>query len=139
MSGRMTSIIKKSQWVYLLGLAGCNGCDIEIIASVCARLDPERLGVKIVSSPRHADILLVNGTVNKKLKKPLKEIYDQMAEPKLVVAVGSCAISNGPFRECYNMACRVDEVVPVSIYVPGCPPRPHAILYGIKKAIDMVK
>jgi Pyruvate/2-oxoacid:ferredoxin oxidoreductase delta subunit len=79
--------------------------------------------------------LLVNGTVNKKLKTHLKKTYEQMATPKVVVAVGSCALSNGPFRECYNMCCRVDEVIPVSVYVPGCPPRPQAIIYGIKKVL----
>lgn len=131
--------IKKSPWVYVLGLAGCNGCDIEIAAATGPRFDPERLGVKLVGSPRHADILLVNGTVNKKLKKVVKEVYDQMADPRVVVAVGSCAISNGPFRECYNMACRLDEIVPVSIYVPGCPPRPHAIIHGIKKALELIR
>jgi Ni,Fe-hydrogenase III small subunit len=131
--------VKKSPWVYLLGLAGCNGCDIEIAAAVGPRFDPERLGIKVVSSPRHADILLVNGTVNKKMKKVVKEVYNQMADPKIVVAVGSCAMSNGPFRECYNMECRLDELVPVSIYIPGCPPRPQAIIYGIKKALELVK
>jgi Ni,Fe-hydrogenase III small subunit/Pyruvate/2-oxoacid:ferredoxin oxidoreductase delta subunit len=129
-------IIKKFPRVYSLALAGCNGCDIEIIAILSPKFEQERLGIEVVKSPKNAHILMVNGTVNRKLKKHLKNAYDQMADPKLVVAVGSCGISNGPFRECYNMSCRVDEVVPVSIYIPGCPPRPSAILYGLKKTLE---
>jgi Ni,Fe-hydrogenase III small subunit/Pyruvate/2-oxoacid:ferredoxin oxidoreductase delta subunit len=124
--------------LYPLSLAGCNGCDIEIVAILGSRFKEGRNGVDIVKSPKGAQILLVNGTVNNKLKDYLKNTYDQLADPKVVVAVGSCAISNGPFRECYNMCCRVDEVIPVSIYVPGCPPRPYAILYGVRKAVEKV-
>jgi len=125
--------------VYSLALAGCNGCDIELIATLGRKFNPEGLGIRITNSSKGANIMMVNGTVNKKLRRHLREMYEQMAEPKRVVAVGSCAISNGPFRECYNMCCRVDEVVPVAMYVPGCPPRPQAILYGLKKVIEMVK
>ena len=122
--------------MYSLALAGCNGCDIELIAMLGRKFNTEGLGIRIASSSKDANIMLVNGTVNKKLKEHLREMHEQMTEPKLVVAVGSCAISNGPFRECYNMCCRVDEVIPVSIYVPGCPPRPQAMIYGIKKALE---
>jgi Ni,Fe-hydrogenase III small subunit/Pyruvate/2-oxoacid:ferredoxin oxidoreductase delta subunit len=136
MSNTGVEEIKKFPWLYSLALAGCNGCDIEIVATLGSRFEQERIGIEVVSSLENAHILMVNGTVNKKLKTHLKNIYRQMSDPKIVVAVGSCAISNGPFRECYNMCCRVDEVIPVSIYVPGCPPRPYAILYGIKKALE---
>ena len=128
--------IKKFPKVYPLALAGCNGCDIEIIATLGPRFDQDRLGIEVVNSPKDAHILMVNGTVNRKLKKHLNGIYKQMADPRIVVAVGSCAISNGPFRECYNMCCRVDEVVPVSVYIPGCPPRPRAILYGLRRTLE---
>jgi Ni,Fe-hydrogenase III small subunit/Pyruvate/2-oxoacid:ferredoxin oxidoreductase delta subunit len=127
---------RKEPKAFSLSLAGCNGCDIEVIATVGPHFKQEKIGIDVVKHPQNANILIVNGTVNKKLKGHLKRTYEQMANPKIVVAVGSCAISNGPFRECYNMCCRVDEVIPVSVYVPGCPPRPQAIIYGIEKALE---
>jgi Ni,Fe-hydrogenase III small subunit/Pyruvate/2-oxoacid:ferredoxin oxidoreductase delta subunit len=126
----------KSPRAFSLSLAGCNGCDIEVIATLGPYFENEKVGIEVVKYAKDANVLIVNGTVNKKLKAHLRKMYKQLADPKIVVAVGSCAISNGPFRKCYNMCCRVDEVIPVSVYVPGCPPRPDAIIYGIEKALE---
>ena len=126
---------KRSIWVFLVNAASCNGCDIEILASLTPRYDAERLGVQLVGSPRHADVLLVTGTVNPMMKETLKRVYEQMPEPKLVVAVGACALGGGVMKGCYNVGHGVDKVIPVNLFIPGCPPRPEAILYGIMKLI----
>ena len=126
---------KRSIWVFAVDAASCNGCDIEIVASLTPRYDTERLGVELVGSPRHADVLLVTGTVNPPTRDVLKRIYDQMPEPKLVVAIGACALGSGVMKGCYNVGHGVDTVIPVDAFIPGCPPRPEAILYGILKLI----
>ena len=126
---------KRSIWVFHVNAASCNGCDIEIVAALTPRYDVERLGVQLVPSPRHADVLLVTGTANQLMRDRLKKIYDQMSEPKYVVAIGACAASGGVFNGCYNVEQGVDKVVPVNLYIPGCPPRPEAIIYGILKLV----
>ena len=109
----------------------CNGCDIEILATLTPRYDLERLGVKLQGSPRHADVLVCTGPVTRQSRDRLRRIYDQMPEPKFVVAVGACGISGGAFRGCYNILGGVDEVIPVDVYVPGCAPRPEALIQGV--------
>jgi len=126
---------KRSIWVYHVNVASCNGCDIEILASLTPRYDAERLGVELVGSPRHADVLLVTGTVNPLMKERLLTVYEQAPEPKRVVAVGACALGGGVMKGCYNVGHGIDKVVPVDLYVPGCPPRPEAIIYGIVKLV----
>ena len=126
---------KRSIWVFVVNAASCNGCDIEILASLTPRYDAERLGVELVASPRHADVLLVTGTVNPMTRDILKRMYEQMPEPKLVVAVGACALGGGVMKGCYNVGHGVDKVIPVDLFIPGCPPRPEAILYGIMKLV----
>jgi len=127
---------KKSIWVFDVNAASCNGCDIEILDSLTPRYDIERLGVVLVPSPRHADVLLVTGTVNAMMKERLKTIYEQMPEPKKVVAVGACALGGGVYKGCYNVGHGVDKVIPVDLYIPGCPPRPESIIYGIMKLVS---
>jgi len=127
---------KKSIWVFDVNAASCNGCDIEILDSLTPRYDIERLGVVLVPSPRHADVLLVTGTVNAMMKERLKTIYEQMPEPKKVVAVGTCALGGGVYKGCYNVGHGVDKVIPVDLYIPGCPPRPESIIYGIMKLVS---
>ncbi len=122
---------KRSIWVFVVNAASCNGCDIEILASLIPRYDAERLGVELVASPRHADVLLVTGTANSMTRDILKRIYEQMPDPRLVVAVGACALGGGVMKGCYNVGHGVDKVIPVNLFIPGCPPRPEAILYGI--------
>lgn len=120
-----------SPWVLHYNSGSCNGCDIEILATLTPRYDLERFGVKLQASPRHADILLCTGAVTQQSKERLIRIYEQMHEPKFVVAIGTCAASAGVFRGCYNILGGIDTVIPVSAYIPGCPPRPEAIIYGV--------
>jgi NADH-quinone oxidoreductase B subunit len=125
-----------SAWAIHFNSGSCNGCDIEILATLTPRYDLERLGVKLQGSPRHADILICTGPVTRQARDRLRRVYEQMPEPKFVVAVGSCAISGGVFRGCYNIVGHVDDVLPVDVYIPGCPPRPEAIVDGIVKLLE---
>jgi len=120
-----------SIWAVHFNSGSCNGCDIEILATLTPRYDVERLGVKLYGSPRHADVLIVTGPVTRQARERLIRTYEQMPEPKFVVSVGSCSISGGVFDGCYNVGGSVDEVIPVDVYIPGCPPRPEAIIDGI--------
>jgi membrane-bound hydrogenase subunit mbhJ len=126
---------KKSLWVFHYAGASCNNCDIEILDCLTPRFDIERFGMQLVGSPRHADVLLVNGSINKKDRPRLLEIYHQAAKPVLVVAIGACGCTGGIFKEGYPNAGPVDEVIPVDAYIPGCPPKPEAIIAGIVKLI----
>ena len=108
-----------------------NGCDIEILACLNPVYDIERFGIINVGNPMHADILLVTGAVNHRNKKVLLNLFEQMPDPKVVVAIGSCALSGGIFREAYNLLGGVDKVIPVDVYVPGCPAKPEAIIDGV--------
>ncbi|MEM1898459.1 MAG: NADH-quinone oxidoreductase subunit NuoB, partial [Sulfolobales archaeon] len=107
-----------------------------VLAALTPYYDPERFGVRLAPNPRHADVMVVTGAVTKKAGERLKRLYDQMPQPKFVVAVGACAISGGIFSGSYSVLSGADKVVPVSMYVPGCPPRPEAILYGIVKLLS---
>ena len=129
--------LKKSPWIIDYDCGGCNGCNLEVFALLTPRYDVERFGVVYKSSPKNADILIVQGCLNKKAKPRLKKIYSQMAKDKKVIAVGSCAITGGPFAEAYNFAGPIDKVIPVDAYIPGCPPRPEAIIDGIVKLLNL--
>jgi NADH-quinone oxidoreductase B subunit len=128
-----------SPWAVHFNTGSCNGCDIEILATLTPRYDLERLGVRLQGSPRHADILICTGPVTHKGRDPLLRLYEQMPDPKFVVAVGSCAISGGVFRSCYGIVGPLDEFIPVSVYIPGCPPRPEAIIDGLVKLLSKVR
>ncbi|HHH82131.1 MAG TPA: NADH-quinone oxidoreductase subunit B [Chloroflexi bacterium] len=128
-----------SPWVLHFNSGSCNGCDIEILATLTPHFDLERFGVKLMGSPRHADILLCTGAVTRQARDRLIRIYEQMHEPKFVVAIGSCALSGGVFRGCYNVMGGISEVLPVSAYIPGCPPRPEAIIDGVVKLLAALK
>ena len=128
-----------SPWAIHYNSGSCNGCDIEILATLTPRYDLERLGVKLQGSPRHADILICTGPVTLQSRDRLRRIYEQMPEPKFVVAVGSCAISGGAFHGCYNVVGQIDEVLPVNAYIPGCPPRPEAIIDGLVKLLSSLQ
>lgn len=107
-------------------------CGIEFMAVAAARYDMARFGFEITrNSPRQADVILVNGTITTKMAPVLKRLYNQMADPKYVVAVGGCAISGGPFTKSYHVVKGVDKILPIDVYIPGCPPRPEAFLYGM--------
>jgi ech hydrogenase subunit C len=125
----------RSPWLIHFNAGACNACDIEVVAALTPRFDVERFGGLLKGSPRHADVMVVSGSVPRKIRDRLKRIYDQMPEPKFVVAVGSCAISGGVFQDCYNVMEGVDKVIPVNAFVPGCPPKPEAILDGVVKLL----
>jgi NADH-quinone oxidoreductase B subunit len=128
-----------SPWVIHFNSGSCNGCDIEILATLTPRYDLERFGVKLKGSPRHADVLLCTGPVTRQARDRLIRIYEQMHEPKFVVAIGSCALSGGAFTGCYGHMHGIDQVIPVSAYIPGCPPRPEAIIDGVVKLLTALK
>jgi NADH-quinone oxidoreductase B subunit len=125
-----------SPWVLHFNSGSCNGCDIEILATLTPRFDVERFGIRLQASPRQADILLVTGPVTRQARERLLRIYEQMPEPKFVVAIGSCALSGGVFQGCYNVMNGVDQVIPVNAFIPGCPPRPEAIIDGVVKLLS---
>jgi NADH-quinone oxidoreductase B subunit len=128
-----------SPWVIHFNSGSCNGCDIEILATLTPRYDVERFGIKLRGSPRHADVLICTGPVTRQARERLLRTYEQMPEPKFVVVVGSCGISGGVFQGCYNVIGHIDEVLPVDAFVPGCPPRPEAIIDGIIKLLKHVQ
>ncbi len=131
--------LKRSLWAFHLNTGSCNACDIEILASLMPRYDAERFGIKLVGTPRHADILLVTGTMTEKIKDKVLRVYDQVPDPKLVMVIGGCGTSKGVFQESYAMAGPIDKFMPVDVYVPGCPPRPDAIIYGVAKAWEKLE
>lgn len=123
--------LANSPWLVHYNSGSCNGCDIEILATLTPRYDLERIGIKLQGSPRHADVLVCTGPVTRQSRDRLQRIYEQMPEPKFVVAVGTCSISGGVFHDCYNILGGIDKVIPVDVYIPGCPPRPEAIINGV--------
>ena len=128
----------KSPWILHFNTGACNACDIEVIASLMPHYDVERFGIKLQGSPRHADVLLVTGPVTRQGRERLLRTYEQMPEPKFVISVGSCSISGGVFEGCYNVGGSVDEVIPVDVYIPGCPPRPEALIHGLLLAMGRI-
>jgi ech hydrogenase subunit C len=128
----------KSPWILHYDCTSCNGCDIETLACLTPLYDVERFGIVNVGNPKHADVLVVTGSVNKRNVRVLKNLYDQMPDPKAVVAVGACACTGGVFKECYNVLGGVENVLPVDVYVPGCCPRPEAIIDGIVMAMQKI-
>ena len=130
--------MSKSPWVLHYDAASCNGCDIEVLACLTPGYDAERFGVINTGDPKHADIFLITGGINEQCKDVVKQLYDQMPNPKVVVAVGICACSGGVFKETYNILGGADQVVPVDVYVPGCAARPESIIDGIVKAIGIL-
>jgi ech hydrogenase subunit C len=129
----------KSPWIIHYDASSCNGCDIEVLACLTPIFDVERLGVVNTGNPKHADIFLVTGAVNEQSRDVIRNIYNQMPEPKVVVAVGICASSGGIFRECYNISGGIDSVIPVDVYVPGCAARPEAIVDGVVQALGVLE
>jgi len=128
----------KSPWVFHLSTGSCNNCDIEVLDCLTPRFDIERLGAMLVGSIKHADVLLVTGSGNRQSMERVKRLYEQVPKPCLVVAIGECALSRGLFIDSYNCPVPIDHVIPVDVYIPGCPPRPEAIIAGIAKLINKV-
>jgi len=131
-------IFPKSLWVYHCNSGACNGCDIEILNVLTPYYDIERFGMKLVASPRHADEMLISGAVTRPTLPIVKKAYDAMPNPKLVFGIGSCATGGGCWFDCYNVSGGADKAVPIDYYIPGCPPRPEAIIYGVALALGLV-
>ena len=128
---------RKSLWYMAFGIA-C--CAIEgLMHASGPRFDFDRMGVFFRASPRQADVMIVAGTVNHKMAETVKRLYDQMPEPKWVVSMGACANTGGPFREYPNVVLGVDKIVPVDVYIPGCPPRPESVQYGFMQLMEKIK
>ncbi len=127
---------KSSMWPLLFGLA-C--CAIEMIATAASRYDLSRFGMEVMRpSPRQSDLMIVSGTVTKKMVPAIVRIYNQMAEPRYVLSMGACATGGGPFKEGYNVVSGIDKYIPVDVYVPGCPPTPEALIFGLMKLHEKV-
>lgn len=127
---------RRSAWLYHFNAGACNGCDIELVTCLTPRYDVEQVGIRLEASPRHADILCVSGPVTRTTRDALETIYGQIPDPKVVVAIGSCPATCNVFAGSPVIDGPLDKIIPVDIYIPGCPPRPHAIIEGIGRAIE---
>jgi len=128
--------LKKSPWVFHVAAASCNNCDIEILAALTPRFDIERFGIVLVGSPRHADALLVTGVLNRKSLPRVLRVFEQTPKPCLVIGVGTCSCDTHMFKDSYNVVGPYDKHIPVNVYIPGCPPKPEAIILGVVKALQ---
>jgi ech hydrogenase subunit C len=133
------SYLKKSPWILHYDGSSCNGCDIEVLACLTPLYDIERFGIINTGNPKHADVLLITGSINEQNISVVKNLYDQMPDPKVVAAIGICATSGGIFRECYNVKGGVDKAIPVDIYIPGCAARPESIIDGVVQALAVLE
>ncbi len=134
----MSSFVK-SPWLLHYDGSSCNGCDIEVLACLTPMYDVERFGIINTGNPKHADIFLITGSINAQNRAIVKNLYEQMPEPKVVIATGICACTGGVFAECYNVAGGVDQVIPVDVYVQGCAARPEAIIDGVVKGLAILE
>lgn len=131
--------LTKSLWVFHLAGSPCNNCDIEILEVLTPKYDIERFGMVLVGSVRHADVLLVTGAFNRKAAIRAKRVYDQAPKPVVVIAIGGCACTGGIFRDSYNIDPPIGNYIPVDAYVPGCPPKPEAMLSAVVKLVGKLK
>jgi Ni,Fe-hydrogenase III small subunit/ferredoxin len=135
---KIGKILGRSLAIREVDAGSCNGCEVEITALNNPIYDIERFGIHFVASPRHADVLLVTGPASRNMELALKRTYEATPDPKIVVAVGACGCSGGIFGDTYATTGGIDKVVPVDVYIPGCPPRPEALLYGLLMAVDRI-
>ena len=136
---RIQGLLRRSLHIRHLDAGSCNGCDWEIQALMGPDYDIQRLGIDIVASPRHADLLLMTGSVTRNLEPAARRTYEAMPAPRLVVAVGACACGGGVFQWSYCTAGGVPNVLPVDVFIPGCPPRPLALIHGLLVALDRLE
>ena len=136
----LKNMAARSPWLYRINAGSCNGCDVELATTaLIPRYDVERLGCRYCGSPKHADIVLITGPLTTMVRDKVLRIFDEIPHPKVTVAVGICPISGGVFRDSHSVPGTLDEVIPVDVNVPGCPPRPQAILEGVAKAMEIWK
>ena len=128
--------LAKSLWIFHISGSPCNNCDIEILNLITPKYDIERLGIKLVGSIRHADVILVTGVFNNKVAPKIKKIYEQAPKPIFVVAIGSCPSSGTVFKDSYNLVEKREDVIPIDMYIPGCPPKPEAMIEGLAKLME---
>ena len=129
----------KSPWLIHYDAASCNGCDIEVLACLTPMYDIERFGIINTGNPKHADLFLVTGSVNEQNINVVRQIYEQMPDPKVVIACGICACTGGVFRDCYNIYGGVDSAIPVDVYAPGCAIRPEAIIDAVVVGLGILE
>jgi Ni,Fe-hydrogenase III small subunit len=138
LKGVLLKDIQRSAYVYRVDCGGCNGCEIEIFAAITPLFDAERFGIKVVSSPRHADILLYTGAVTRSMRIPALRAYHNAPDPKICVAYGACGCSGGIFHDLYCVWGGADKILPIDMYIPGCPPTPPATIYGFAIALGLL-
>ena len=136
---KLLNSIKRSVYVYRVDCGGCNGCEIEIFSTITAVFDAERFGIKVVPSPRHADVLVYTGAVTRAMRMPALRAYHAAPEPKLVVSYGACGCTGGIFHDNYCVWGGTDKILPVDVYIPGCPPTPAQTIYGFAMTLGLLE
>ncbi len=139
LKGALLKDIQRSAYVYRVDCGGCNGCEIEIFAAITPIFDAERFGIKVVSSPRHADILVYTGAMTRSMRMPALRAYHAAPDPKICVAYGACGCSGGIFHDLYCVWGGADKIIPIDMYIPGCPPTPLATIHGFAVALGLLK
>ena len=138
MKASLLKSIKRSAYVYRVDCGGCNGCEIEIFATLSPLFDAERFGIKVVPSPRHADILLFTGAVTRAMRSPALRAWQSAPDPKICISYGACGNSGGIFHDLYCVWGGTDKILPVDVYIPGCPPSPAQTIYGFAMALGLL-
>ena len=137
--GLKETLLTRSIYVFHVSSGSCNNCDIEILDCLTPRFDLERFGIVLVGSIKHADVMLCTGSANRLTIPIIKKLYEQMPKPGFVIAFGACGSSRGLFKDSYNTGDPLDEIIPVDAYIPGCPPKPEAVIGGLVKLMDKIK
>src|SRR5512134_2510689 len=138
LKGALLHDIRRSVYVYRVDCGGCNGCEIEIFAALTPLFDVERFGIKVVASPRHADVLVFTGAMTRAMRVPALRAYHAAPDPKICVAYGACGCSGGIFHDLYCVWGGADKFIPIDVYIPGCPPTPAATVYGFAMALGIL-
>jgi Ni,Fe-hydrogenase III small subunit len=137
--GLKEAVLSRSINVFHLSSGSCNNCDIEILDCLTPRFDLERFGVTLVGSIKHADAMFCTGSANRLAVPIIKRLYEQMPKPGFVIVWGACGCSRGLFKDSYNTAAPLDEIIPVDAYIPGCPPKPEAVIAALGKLVAMIR
>ncbi|MEH2921315.1 NADH-quinone oxidoreductase subunit B family protein [Samsonia erythrinae] len=139
LKGKLLKDIQRSAYVYRVDCGGCNGCEIEIFAAITPLFDAERFGIKVVASPRHADILLFTGAVTRAMRLPALRAYESAPDPKICISYGACGCGGGIFHDLYCVWGGSESIVPIDVWIPGCPPTPAATLHGFAVALGLLE